>query len=360
MRVRRSPPGRSLVDRDVRKVGLQKLLSTRICDLDLRPTGALAECVEQVISEMRSHGITFVPAFYLGDDDFWTADRAVSVNIPWYLATPELWQLVNDHLFEYSRDEVLMYLRHEAGHALAYAYELWKRPDWTAMFGDFRRPYRDVYGPNPWSRDYVRYLHFTGMYHYAQKHPDEDWAETFAVWLDPASRWTRRYKDWQVAHAKLEYVHRILEVERVCRGSPPNARNGLRVPYTEIRETVADYFDMGDEVDKDLIEYRKDLLEIFPRMPKRERAPVRGRFSPTAQSQSAARFIQQHQKMLMDRLSGWIGGADKREISRFLRQFQALCTEERLFVPEGRRTEKLVELTIVATWHVVDGVHRLS
>jgi hypothetical protein len=360
MRVRRSPPGRSLVDRDVRKVGLQKLLSTRICDLELRPTGALAECVEQVISEMRSHGITFVPAFYLGDDDFWTADRAVSVNIPWYLATPELWQLVNDHLFEYSRDEVLMYLRHEAGHALAYAYELWKRPDWTAMFGDFRRPYRDVYGPNPWSRDYVRYLHFTGMYHYAQKHPDEDWAETFAVWLDPASRWTRRYKDWQVAHAKLEYVHRILEVERVCRGSPANARNGLRVPYTEIRETVADYFDMGDEVDKDLIEYRKDLLEIFPRMPKRERAPVRGRFSPTAQSQSAARFIQQHQKMLMDRLSGWIGGADKRVISRFLRQFQALCTEERLFVPEGRRTEKLVELTIVATWHVVDGIHRLS
>ena len=42
-----------------------------------------------------------------------------------------------------------------------------------------------MYNPNPWSRDYVRYLHRTGMYHYAQKHPDEDWAETFAVWLDP-------------------------------------------------------------------------------------------------------------------------------------------------------------------------------
>jgi len=39
---------------------------------------------------------------------------------------------------------------------------------------------------------------------------------------------------------------------------------------------------------------------------------------------------------------------------------QALCTEERLIVPESRRTEKLVELTIVATWHVVDGIHRLS
>src|SRR5215475_16023364 len=91
----------------VREVGMQKLLATRICDLGLRPEGTLAECVEQVIGELRNKGITFVPAYYLGDDDFWTADRAVSVNIPWYLANPMLWRLVNDHLFEYSREEVL-------------------------------------------------------------------------------------------------------------------------------------------------------------------------------------------------------------------------------------------------------------
>ncbi|MEP6652631.1 MAG: hypothetical protein ABJA82_04705 [Myxococcales bacterium] len=361
---RASTSGSSPLAKTVRKIGLQKLLSTRICDLELRPTGALAECVEQVISEMRARGITFVPAFYLGDDDFWTSDQAVSVNIPWYLATPDLWRLVNDHLFEYSREEVLMYLRHEAGHALSYAYGLWRRRDWVAMFGDFRRPYRDVYGPNPWSRDFVRYLHWTGMYHYAQKHPDEDWAETFAVWLDPMSRWRRRYGKWQVALAKLEYVDRILEVEGVCRGSPPNARLGLRVPYTEIRETVAEYFDIGDEVDEDLIEYRKDLLEIFPRQKTTGKAAgarsTQDRFGHTAQSLSAARFIQQNQQMLIDRLSGWIGNSDKRVISRFLRQLQAVCTDERLIVPESRRTEKLVELTIVATWHVVDGIHRLS
>jgi hypothetical protein len=356
----RRASGRNPLANTVRQVGLQKLLSTRICDLDLRPTGTLAECVEQVISEMHARGITFVPAFYLGDDDFWTADRAVSVNVPWYLATPDLWRLVNDHLFEYSREEVLMYLRHEAGHALNYAYGLWKRRDWIEIFGDFRRPYRDVYNPNPWSRDFVRYLHFTGMYHYAQKHPDEDWAETFAVWLDPTVRWSRRYRDWQVAFAKLEYVDRILEVERVCRGSPPNARLGLRVPYTEIRETVAEYFDIGDAIDEDLIEYRKDLLEIFDQKQAGARRRGRDRFGHTAQSLSAARFIQQNQQMLIDRLSRWIGDSDKRVIRRFLRQMQALCTEERLIIPEARRTEKLVELTIVATWHVVDGIHKLS
>src|SRR6186997_918031 len=126
----------------VREVGQQKLLATRICDLNIRPEGTLAECVELVIGELQRKGITFVPAYYLGDDDFWTADRAVSVNIPWYLANPELWRLVNDHLFEYTREEVLMYLRHEAGHAINYAFELWRRRDWTQTFGDFRRPYR--------------------------------------------------------------------------------------------------------------------------------------------------------------------------------------------------------------------------
>jgi hypothetical protein len=267
---------------------------------------------------------------------------------------------VNDHLFEYTREEVLMYLRHEAGHAINYAFELWRRKDWTQTFGDFRRPYRDVYNPTPWSRDYVRYLHRAGMYHYAQKHPDEDWAETFAVWLE-GGPWRRRHRNWQVALAKLEYVDRVVGIERACRGNPPNVRLGTRVPYTEIKETVAEYFDIGDTLDLDLLEYRRDVVEIFGRRPPRARAiAMRGLTSRTASAQSAARFIQQHQTILVDRISRWIGDSDKRVILRYLRQLQALCTAEHMVVPDSRRTEKLVELTVVATWHVVDGIHRLS
>jgi hypothetical protein len=335
-----------------REVGLQKLLSTRICDLQLEPQEVLADCMTQVQRELRAKGINFVPEYYLGDDDFWTADRAISINVPWYLANPVLWGLVNDHLFEYTREEVLMYLRHESGHAVNYAYELWKRKDWVQTFGEFRRPYRDVYNANPWSHDYVRHLHRAGMYHYAQKHPDEDFAESFAVWLDPTSRWRRRYKDWQVALAKLEYVDRVVDVERTCRTAPPNQRPGSRIPYTEIRETVADYFDISHTLDPDLAEYRKDLLDIFPRRPQRSRGARR--------SQSAARFIQQYQRLLVNKLGDWIGRSDKRVIGRFLRQLQALCTYEHLVAPETRRNEILVDLTIVATWHVVDGIHRIS
>lgn len=345
-----------LADAVIREIGLQKLLSTRICELDLQPMGVLAECIEQVAEELRAKRISFLPSYYLGDDDFWTSDRAISINVPWYLANSILWRLVNDHLFEYSRTEVLMYLRHETGHAINYAFELWRRKDWTQTFGDFRRPYRDVYNPNPWSRDYVRYLHRAGMYHYAQKHPDEDWAESFAVWLDPSSRWKRRYKHWQVALAKLEYIDRIVDLEHACRGNPPIARAGMRRPYSEIRETVAEYFDIDHAVDPDLAEYRRDLLDIFPRRAGRPRA----RNGSTHNNQSAARFIQQHQGLLVDKLVGWIGNSDRRVIKRFVRQLQGICTYEHLVVPETRRNEKLVDLTIVATWHVLDGIHRLS
>jgi hypothetical protein len=118
-----------------------------------------------------------------------------------------------------------------------------------------------------------------------------------------------------------------------------------------MRETVAEYLKITDAVDRDLAEYRKDLLEIFPR---------RTRNGSAGDAQSAARFIQQHQRLLVDRLGGWIGRSDRRVIKKFLRQLEAVCTSERLIVPDKRRSEKLVDLTIVATWHVVDGIHRLS
>ena len=172
-----------------------------------------------------------------------------------------------------------------------------------------------------------------------------------------------------MAFAKLEYVDRVVGIERACRGTPSNVRIGMRLPYTDIKETVAEYFDIGDVVDEDLLEYRRDLLEIFPRRPPRkagERAPANmtaasGRQATrTVNAQSAARFIQQHQGVLTDRINRWIGNSDRRVILRFLRQLQALCTAEHMVVPDSQRTEKLVELTVVATWHVVDGIHRLS
>ncbi len=286
-----------------------------ICDL--RPEGTLAECVEQVIGELRDKGITFVPAYYLGDDDFWTADRAVSVNVPWYLANPRLWGLVNDHLFEYTREEVLMYLRHEAGHAINYAFELWRRRDWTQTFGDFRRPYRDVYNPNPWSRDYVRYLHRAGMYHYAQKHPDEDWAETFAVWLEGGTLAAPLPRLAGGAAPSSSTSTAWSPSSAPAAATPTTCASGCASRTRRSRRRSPSTSTSATRSTRTCSSTARTCIEIFGRRPPRARAiAMRGLTSRTANAQSAARFIQQHQTILVDRISRWIGDSDKRVILR--------------------------------------------
>ncbi len=91
------------------------------------------------------------------------------------------------------------------GHVVNYAYRLYERPEWTGLFGDINHPYEEEYRPRPFDPRYV--VHLPGWY--AQKHPDEDWAETFAVWMTPQLDWRARYAG-RPALAKLEYCDRIM------------------------------------------------------------------------------------------------------------------------------------------------------
>ncbi len=99
------------------------------------------------------------------------------------------------------RVELLRYLRHEMGHVVNYAYRLYEQEDWVRHFGAMTQPYLEEYRPEPFSRRFVH--HLPGWY--AQKHPDEDWAETFAVWLTPGAHWRADYAEWPEALAKLEF-----------------------------------------------------------------------------------------------------------------------------------------------------------
>src|SRR5437868_10110457 len=166
-----------------------QLLPVPIRDLGLRLESThLAPLIEQLYVELRNAGLRhFRPLCYLSDEWGCPSGEPV-IGIPFYLANPELAQLerkMND--LEDAR-EIMMYLRHEAGHAFNYAYQLYKTAEWRDLFGPFRRAYRDNYRPIPFSRKFVR--HMAGWY--AQKHPDEDFAETFAVWLTPRSQWRDR------------------------------------------------------------------------------------------------------------------------------------------------------------------------
>jgi hypothetical protein len=180
------PRFETLLEKPIRELGLK---------LEESP---VERFVQQLYRELERKRLKkFHPPVYLTDEWGCPSGEPV-IGIPFYLAHPDLAQLereVND--LEDSR-EIMMYLRHEAGHAFNYAYKLYNAPEWKRLFGSFRRPYRDNYRPVPFSRDYVR--HMAGWY--AQKHPDEDFAETFAVWLTPGSNWRKRYRGWG-AMAKL-------------------------------------------------------------------------------------------------------------------------------------------------------------
>src|SRR5438477_9392046 len=197
----------------------RELLPRRISELGLRLEGSMLEkYVQQLYAELAEKGLhKFRPGVYLSDE--WACpDREPVIGVPFYLAHPKLAELeraLND--IEDER-EIMMYLRHEAGHAFNYAYQLYETKEWQELFGDFSIPYDDHYKPVPFSRRYVR--HIAGWY--AQKHPDEDFAETFAVWLTPGSNWRVRYKQWP-AIRKLRYVSRVA---RRIGAQPPTMSSG--------------------------------------------------------------------------------------------------------------------------------------
>lgn len=232
------------LDAGLSAAAVQTVLASPVRALPLEIEGRLADAVDQVVAELRGRGIGWAPDFYLGEADFWTTDRATSINLPWTLANDQLWALVNDQSERWTPEDVVRIVRHEVGHALGYAFELWRRPEWGAAFGDFNAPYREVYAMDPDSTDHVRHLHGlsgTPQVHYAQKHADEDWAETFAVWLDPGSDWRTAYADWPGALAKLEAVDLMLVGKQAAAGEPPNQAPGRRVPFTDLTYTVAEY-----------------------------------------------------------------------------------------------------------------------
>ena len=152
--------------------------------------------------------VRVAPRFYLSTE-WGVPDGTVAIAIPFYLARPDLADVQEERLGYVEGSgpgDILRYLRHEMGHVVNYAYRLHESPEWSENFGPMSAPYEEEYRPEPFSRKYVR--HLPGWY--AQKHPDEDWAETFAVWLTPGRDWRSAYADWPIAMGKLRYCDRAM------------------------------------------------------------------------------------------------------------------------------------------------------
>jgi hypothetical protein len=238
----------------------RQLLPVRIRDLGMSlDQSPVAELVRHLYAELEGKGLRhFRPHCYLSDE--WGSPSGEPViGIPFYLGDPRVATL-EDALNDVEGErEIMMYLRHEAGHAFNHAYELARTEEWRELFGSVRRPYRDDYPFIPFSRDYVRYI--PGWY--AQKHPDEDFAETFAVWLDPQSHWRERYAGWG-ALRKLEYLDRV--AHEVADQPPPRSDGQTDVTTDEMEQTVEEmlreYHVDETPIVADLA-LDSDLLDIF-------------------------------------------------------------------------------------------------
>ena len=312
---------------------VQEILSKPIQQLGLKVEGSpLERFVQQLYKELDAKGLKkFRPKCYL-TDEWGCPNMEPVIGIPFYLADPNLQRLeleMND--LEDSR-QIMMYLRHEAGHAYNYAYELYKTPEWRDLFGPFRRPYRDNYKPVPFSRQFVR--HMEGWY--AQKHPDEDFAETFAVWLTPRSNWRKRYKGWG-AIRKLQYMERI---GRKFRDTEPLHDHGSTdITVDEMEVTVGEFYQraLEQELTPGELPLDADLSDIF-NISKRRRKNVR----------PAADLMKENRKLLVDKVNYWTG-VQRPLVKKLVEAMETKVAELGLRADTKLERTYLTEITAYAT-----------
>src|SRR5215471_5978932 len=231
----------------------EELLKLRVCDLHVRVEGSeLEPRVAQLYEELAARGISLRPEIYLGDEWF-SPEGLAAVAIPFYLAHPRLKSLELHQMMEVeggTPEWCMKLLRHECGHALDHSYRFSERRKWRQIFGSPEAEYApEHYRPRPYSRSFVRHLDNW----YAQAHPDEDFAETFAVWLaTPAAEWRVRYRRWK-ALEKLEYIEELMQEAK----KPP-------MPQPARRRRISEASKLRKTLERHYAARRKLYAEDFP------------------------------------------------------------------------------------------------
>ena len=326
----------------------EQLLTLRMCDLGVAIEGTdLEPRIAQLHAELRARHLRFRPYFWLADEWF-TPDGVPGVAIPFYLAHPRLAKLELAQMLEVEggdSESCLRILRHEAGHAIDNAYLLRRRPTRRRLFGAPATPYPEYYTPKPYSKSFVHHLD----HWYAQSHPDEDFAETFAVWLDPNSMWATRYAGWP-AQRKLEYMDRLMrEVAR----RRPVVKSKRRVdPLGRIRKTLAEHYKKKREhygLDHPDF-YDSDLRRLFSDAP------------DYAKNLQAARFVSRIRKEVRTTVASFTDSYQY-TIDQLLEKIIVRCRELNLRLTdseESTKTDFMVFLTVQTMNYLHSGRHRVA
>jgi hypothetical protein len=331
---------------DWAQLGDEELLELRMADLPLAVEGTLAQRIAQLRGELEERSLRFPLHFYISDEWF-TPDGATAIAVPFYLAHPRLEKLEEAQMFEVEGGEHewgMRILRHEAGHAIDNAYQLRRRRARRETFGLPSRAYPEFYTPRPYSKSFV--LHLDAWY--AQSHPDEDFAETFAVWLTPNSEWPQRYKGWR-ALRKLEYMDALM---RSLRDQAPRVDNPAEIePLRDVKTTLRQHYRNKRRhygVDHPNF-YDRDLRRLFSDAPE------------FAANITAAQFIARNRRTVRRVVAGWTG-IYQYTIDQVLEDMIARCRELKLRVAGSEdqvRQEFTVLLTVQTMNYLHSGGHRL-
>jgi len=314
------------------KASTPALLEWRLCDLglDLRETW-LEGPIARLHQELGARQLRLRPHCWLSEE--WFSPAGIpGIAIPFYLVHPRLRRLERSQILEVegsTQPECLRLLRHEAGHAIQHAFNLHRRKKWRELFGSSSEPYPDYYRPNPGSRRYVVHL----PYWYAQSHPDEDFAETFAVWLAPRSTWRRDYEGWR-ALRKLHYVDELMK--ELAGKTPPVKSRARPDPVHRIKTTLGEHY-KAKRARYQIAAARasdQDLLRLFS--PPESGAP---------RGMSAASFLRRHRSEIR-RLVARSTGKHELALDSVLGEMISRSRELRLRASEPRMS-LVVDLAIL-------------
>jgi hypothetical protein len=315
----------------------EDLLKLRIADLKLKVEGSeIEERVQQLYQELEARNLLLKPRVYLGDEWF-SPEGVPAISVPFYLAHPRLKALEQNQMLEVEGGNpgwFMKLIRHEAGHCFDHAWGFSRRPAWRKIFGSPKQEYHpETYHPRPYSKSFVKHLDNW----YSQAHPDEDFAETFAVWLTPGLDWRREYAGWTVALEKLEYVDRLAKEvagkkPRVSDGPQPYSAHRLkstleRYYHKRRKENAPGYPDFYDD----------DLRRIFS-----------GDKSLSKRTHSAARFMTQSRKPIVDTVSYWTGER-KYTVHSLVKKLASRCESLDLRVGKDQATTNLEISSYLAT-----------
>jgi Putative zinc-binding metallo-peptidase len=310
----------------------------------------LAPVLAEFQKELEAKGITRLrPKFHLSTE--WGVPfGTVVIGIPFYLARPELTDLHGEevgHIEGLSNADILRYLRHEMGHVVNYAYKLYNEEEWVMLFGSITQPYLEDYRPQPFSRRYVR--HLPGWY--AQKHPDEDWAETFAVWMTPGRDWRQEYAQRPAALAKLEYCDRTIQA--LHQQDPPVVAAELDQDVGELSYSLSDFYKNFPAESEPSAGLDGDLKAIFDDL------AIGTDGQPTVETAPAGPLIRRLERELMADVFRWTGHFPERTRSLMRHLAKRADALEQVY-PLNAETEAIIGVTILVTSLAMNFVHRGS